>query len=170
MHEVKCPSCGQSISGRPASSRLQLCRSCGSGLPQRRRAVAIAGDVVFASGAPPSRPAPSPPSRGRPLETLDRGQLEVRFVAELLAHIDRRLENCGARLARLEAEVAAVTEAPGDGHEELAPGMRAEAAVLQGQIKRLDVATTLLQSYMQVRREQVAQLRAGQGESGELMS
>jgi uncharacterized coiled-coil DUF342 family protein len=91
---------------------------------------------------------------------MDRAQLEVRFVADLLAHVDRRVEDCSARLALLEDELAKAVRGPDSGPEECVESLHAEAVALQAQIKRLHVATTLVHAYMQMRRKQLAELRA----------
>lgn len=101
------------------------------------------------------------PSR-RPLEQMDRAQLEVRFVADLLAHIDQRMDDCGGRLARLQDELAKAQRGQIAAPEKRVESLHAEAVVLQAQIKRLRVATTLVQTYMQMRREQLAELRAAE--------
>lgn len=88
--------------------------------------------------------------------------LEVRFVADLLAHIDRRVEDCGARMAQLEHQLANTMRWPNGEPAEAVSSLRAQAVVLEVQIKRLHVATTLLQAYMQVRRGQLAELRAAE--------
>lgn len=81
---------------------------------------------------------------------MDRAQLEVRFVADLLAHIDRRMDDCGARLARLEGELTKAVRRPSGGPQERVDGLHAEAVVLHAQIKRLHAATTLVQTHMQM--------------------
>ena len=77
-------------------------------------------------------------------------------MADLLRHIGRCADDCDARLAGLERQRDALAQRPGGSSEERMERLRAEVIVVQSELKRLHVATTLVQSYMQARREQLA--------------
>jgi hypothetical protein len=72
---------------------------------------------------------------------------EARLLAAVLAHIDRRVREFDRRLALLEAGPV------GEDGSAAARGLYVE-------IRRVAAATSLLQLHLQVRREQLSELRA----------
>lgn len=85
---------------------------------------------------------------------------EARVVAELLAHIDRRVREFDRRLAILE------DARPVDGDSTDAATLataRAAVEALHGEIRRPRAASSLLALHLQVRREQLATARGGLG-------
>lgn len=93
-------------------------------------------------------------------QTRARGELELTFADDLLRHIGRLTDHCEERLLALERERAAVTQRPASSRAERAEHLRTEAAGLRVELKRLQVATTLLHCYVQLRRRHLGQLSA----------
>jgi hypothetical protein len=86
----------------------------------------------------------------------DRSLLEARLLADLLAHVDGRAVEFDQRLVALEGRC-------GDAWTRRVGAMgdtREEAESLYRDIRRLSAAVALAQAYMQVRRQQLAELRA----------
>jgi hypothetical protein len=87
----------------------------------------------------------------------DRTGPEVRLVGDLLAHIEQRSADCDARLARLERERAAAPRSGGATSDGRLRRLGTEAATPHAEVSRLHVSATLVQAYLRLRREQLAQ-------------
>jgi hypothetical protein len=85
----------------------------------------------------------------------DRAWLEARLLAELLAHVDRRAAEFDGRLVALNVSCGDARVQPGGARADA----REEAESLYRDIRRLSAAMALTQAYMQVRRQQLAQMR-----------
>jgi hypothetical protein len=85
----------------------------------------------------------------------DRAWLEVRLLADLLAHADSRVAEFDRRLVALKASCGEAWAQPGGAMADA----REEAESLYRDIRRLSAAMALTQAYMQVRRQQLAQMR-----------
>ena len=95
----------------------------------------------------------------------DRAWLEARLLADLLAHVDSRAAVFDQRLVALKASCGEAWAEPGgemaDAHE--------EAESLYRDIRRLSAAMALTQAYMQVRRQQLAQMREAAARDNPMM-
>lgn len=89
------------------------------------------------------------------MDGIDQSRLEADLVADLLAHVDRRSDEFDRRLAALEGGFGVDAQRAGRAKAR----SRAEADSLYRDIRRLSAAMALTQTYMSVRREQLAQMR-----------
>ena len=90
-----------------------------------------------------------------PVDRVPADKLEARFVADLLSHIEQRSDEYEAWLSRIEGQSSVGDDA--------AVRLQAEATVLHSKIKRLQVATTLVSSFLELRRHQLESNPEGAG-------
>jgi predicted nuclease with TOPRIM domain len=87
--------------------------------------------------------------------------LEAAFARELLAHINKQLEDCRGRLDALAAsQTQLLSEAAGEDEERLRrlEALAADTAVVHSRIRRLHAALMLLQAFVDTRRDQLSTL------------
>jgi len=94
-----------------------------------------------------------PQREARVMGGRDRASLEVGLLSDLLAHADGRADEFDARLVALQRRCGV------EGPVGAVAAVRQEAESLYRDIRRLSAAMALTQAYMEVRREQLAQLR-----------
>jgi hypothetical protein len=78
--------------------------------------------------------------------------LELGYLAEVLAQLERRAADCELRLARVEQQPPGAAET----NEGRLLRERANAAVLRSKLARVRLATSLVESYTEMRREELA--------------
>lgn len=88
-----------------------------------------------------------------PADVPDAEAIVMAYLAESLARVDGRTQECERRLAALECRRGRLADAVGPGDEQR---LRADAIALMSRMARTRLAASLLESYAEMRRDRLA--------------